>query len=50
MFGIYFTKSVYSVVLQKPIPAQIRHLVLYVINVKAKVDGFAQIDLCRMTI
>ena len=36
----YLTESVYQVVLQKSIPAQIRQLILYISNSKGYVDGF----------
>ena len=36
------TESVYKVVLKKPIPAQIRQLILYIRNSKGSVDGFVQ--------
>ena len=36
------TKSVYKVVLQKSISAQIRRLILYISNNKGHVDGFVE--------
>jgi hypothetical protein len=34
------TESVYKLVLPKSIPAQIRQLILYIVNIKGLVDGF----------
>ena len=36
----YLTESAYKVALQKPIPAQICQLILYISNNKGWVDGF----------
>jgi len=38
----YLTPSVFKVVLRKPIPTQIRQLVLYISNSKEYVDGFVR--------
>ena len=40
--GVYLTESVYKVVLQKSIPAQICQLVPYTINDEGYVDGFVR--------
>ena len=43
--GSYLTESVYNVVLQKSIPAQIRQLFLYISNDRGLVDEFVR-DFC----
>jgi hypothetical protein len=37
---VHLTQSVFKVVLQTPIPTQIRQLILHISNSTGKVDGF----------